>query len=602
MGIAELNLACAWALVDGLVAGGVRHACLSPGSRSTSLALALSRHPDVELHVHLDERSSAFFAIGLSRATSTPVAIACTSGTAAAEFMPAVVEASQSRVPLVVLTADRPPRLRGTGANQTIDQIGLYGSYVRGALDLPVPEATGQEAWWRQAAREALEATRSDPVGPVHVNCPFEEPLSPSSEVRLPVPTGERLDLSTRPEAELTEEEDDRLAEMVSGARGAVVIGGWPGDLSGEARFWSETLGWPVIAEPGSTARVPDSSLAAGQALIGDSAWIDQHSPEIVIQLGAAPTSRTTQAFVASAERLVVADRWHLDADPERRSSWRLAVDADALGRALADRPIDQHGAVVWVGARPSDEETSDLSAHRLHPAPVKWTKAWREADGRARAALDGFLDGVDEPFEPRIARDIAAWTPDGGTLFVGNSTPIRDVDLAMAPRTGLRVLGNRGASGIDGLVSTALGMAAGGRGSDDAESPGDQPVVALIGDLSFLHDLGAVAWNARRGIDLTIVVVRNGGGEIFSLLPQRKLPEHRDLFVTPHEAGIGALSRAAGASLTLVERASELEPALAAASASGLQVIEVAVDPERALVLRARMGDTIAAALQPHR
>lgn len=602
MGIAELNLECAWALVDGLVAGGVRHACLSPGSRSTSLALALARHPAVELHVHLDERSSAFFAIGLSRATRTPVAIACTSGTAAAEFLPAVVEASQSRVPLVVLTADRPPRLRGTGANQTIDQVGLYGSYVRGALDLPVPETTGQDAWWRQAAREALEATRSDPVGPVHVNCPFEEPLNPSSAVDLPAPTGERLDLSTRPEAELTVEEADRLAATVSGARGAVVIGGWPGDLSGEASYWSQTMGWPVIAEPGSTARRPGESLAAGQPLIGDTAWIEQHTPEVVIQLGAAPTSRATQAFVASAERLVVADRWHLDADPERQASWRLAVDADALGRALADRPVHQHGAVVWVGSQASDDEAADLTSRRLHPAPTDWTDAWREADDRARAALDGFLDGVDEPFEPRIARDVAAWIPDDGTLFVGNSTPIRDLDLAMALRGGLRVLGNRGASGIDGLVSTALGVAASGPRSGPAERPENQPVVALIGDLSFLHDVGAMIWNAPRGIDLTIVVVRNGGGELFSLLPQRKLPEHRDLFVTPHETGIGALLRAAGAGHTLVEHAAELEPALAVASTTGgLHVVEVTVDPKRALDLRAEMRDAISAALGSH-
>ncbi|MEX0651151.1 MAG: 2-succinyl-5-enolpyruvyl-6-hydroxy-3-cyclohexene-1-carboxylic-acid synthase, partial [Actinomycetota bacterium] len=568
------------------------------GSRSTSLALALARHPDVELHVHLDERSSAFFAIGLSRATRTPVAIACTSGTAAAEFLPAVVEASQSRVPLVVLTADRPPRLRGTGANQTIDQVGLYGSYVRGALDLPVPETTGQDAWWRQAAREALEATRSDPVGPVHVNCPFEEPLSPSSAVDLPAPTGERLELSTRPEAELTEEEADRLAAMVSGARGAVVIGGWPGGLSGEADYWSQTLGWPVIAEPGSTARLPGISLAAGQLLIGDTAWIEQHTPEVVIQLGAAPTSRATQAFVASAERLVVADRWHLDADPERQASWRLAVDADALGRALASRPIDQHGAITYVGALPPPEQAADLMNRRLHPAATDWTDAWRGAADRARAALDSFLDGIDEPFEPRIARDVAAWIPDGGTLFVGNSTPIRDLDLAMAPRGGLRVLGNRGASGIDGLVSTALGVAASGPRSGPAERSENQPVVALIGDLSFLHDLGAVAWNARRGIDLTVVVVRNGGGELFSLLPQRELPEHRNLFVTPHEADIGALSRAAGVGHTLVERAAELEPALAAASKGALQIIEVAVNPERVLALRAEMREAISAAL----
>jgi len=195
-----------------------------------------------------------------------------------------------------------------------------------------------------------------------------------------------------------------------------------------------------------------------------------------------------------------------------------------------------------------------------------------------------------DEPFEPRIARDVAAWVPIGGTLFVGNSTPIRDLDLAMAPRKGLRVLANRGASGIDGLVSTALGVAAGTRG----------PTVAFLGDLSFIYDLGALSWNARRGPDITVVVIRNGGGEIFSLLPQRDLPEHRDLFVTPHGADLGALTAAVGAGHRLVERAGDLEPSLEAANrVGGLQIVEVAVEPDRSVVRRSELRDAIASALR---
>jgi 2-succinyl-5-enolpyruvyl-6-hydroxy-3-cyclohexene-1-carboxylate synthase len=563
---ADLNLACAWALVDGLVAGGVRHACVSPGSRSTSLALALSRHSAVTVHVHLDERSSSFFAVGLARASDSPVAIACTSGTAAAELLPAVVEASQSRVPLVILTADRPARFRGTGANQTIDQVGLYGVYVREDLDLPVPEAAGQEAWWRQAAREALEAQRAETPGPVHINCPFEEPLSPSPDVDLPPPGTETLEQLGRPDADLTPEEADRLSALISEARGALVVGGWTGNLTHDASYWSETLGWPVIAEPGSGIRTAPWALGAGQALLEQPAWAERHRPEVVIQLGAAPTTRATQRFVASSEHLVVADRRHLDPDPERRASWRIAVDPEALRSALDGRPVEQS------------------------PAPADWTHAWRDADRRARETMDRFLDELDEPFEPRIARDVAASLPDGGTLFVGNSTPIRDLDLAMTPRDGLRVLANRGASGIDGLVSTALGVAAGADG---------EPVISLIGDLSFLHDFGAVAWNARRRIDATIVVVRNGGGEVFSLLPQRALPEHRELFVTPHDADLGALTEAAGAAHTLVERAAELVPALAPARRrDGLQVIEVAVDPERSLDRRAALRDAISSAI----
>jgi 2-succinyl-5-enolpyruvyl-6-hydroxy-3-cyclohexene-1-carboxylate synthase len=561
----DLNLACAWALVDGLVGGGVRHACVSPGSRSTSLALALARHPAITLHVHLDERSAAFFAVGLARASREPVAVACTSGTAAAEFLPAVVEASQSRLPLIVLTADRPPRLRGTGANQTIDQVGLYGGAAREDLDLPVPEAAGQEAWWRQAAREALEAAFGDPVGPVHVNCPFEEPLSPSLDVELPDPTGESLPLPPRPEADVTAEESDRLAELVSGARGAVVLGASPDDLTDVAAWWSDTLGWPVLAEPVSNARVPDAALAAGQAAVADGAWSADHRPDLVIQLGATPTTRAMQTFVASAERLVVADRWHLDPDPERAATWRIAVDADVLTDVLHERPV------------------------RVQAAPDEWTSSWADADGKARAALDGYLDGIDDPFEPRIGRDVAACVPDGGTLFVGNSTPVRDLDLAMAPRAGLRVLGNRGASGVDGLVSTVLGVAASGGG----------PTVGLLGDLSYLYDVGAIVWNARRSIDATLVVVNNGGGEVFSLLPQRELPEHRDLFVTPHGANLGDLTRAAGAGHTVAGRSDELAPAvLAAIEAGGLQVVEVVVDAERSLTRRAELRGAIAAAL----
>jgi 2-succinyl-5-enolpyruvyl-6-hydroxy-3-cyclohexene-1-carboxylate synthase len=565
----DISLACAASLVDGLVAGGAKHACLSPGSRSTALALALARDPRVEVHVHLDERSSAFAALGIAKATGRPAIVACTSGTAAAELLPAVVEASQSRTPLALLTADRPPRLRGTGANQTILQPGLFGVYVRTSADLPVPTTPGQEAWWRQAAREALEAMSGEPIGPVHLNCPFEEPLTPTEGVAMPAASDERFDWPTRPEAALDPDEIERLHEAVSGARGAVLVGGWTGEISGEAGFWSAALGWPVLAEPTSGARRPEASLAAGQGLLAASTWIDAHRPEIVIQFGAAPGSRATQAFAEAAERLIVADRWHLDPDPERQATWRLAVDPDAMRRALTGHPLGESGMTLAGDRLPDDEA---LRRGRIDPAPSHWRDAWNDADRVARATMDGLMDGWDEPFEPRVARDAAAWVPAGGTLFVGNSTPVRDLDLAMAPRDGLRVLANRGASGIDGLVSTAIGIATAGRG----------PTVALLGDLSLVHDAGALLWNTDRGVDLTLVVVNNDGGHVFSLLPQRVLPEHRELFVTPHGLDLGALSRAAGAGHEGLERASDLLPALdRAAGAGGLRVVEVVVDAE---------------------
>jgi 2-succinyl-5-enolpyruvyl-6-hydroxy-3-cyclohexene-1-carboxylate synthase len=582
---ADLSFACAAALVDGLVVGGVRHACVSPGSRSTPLALALARHPGLTLHVHLDERSSAFFAVGIAKATSRPAIVATTSGTAVAELLPAVVEASQSRLPLALLTADRPPRVRGTGANQTIVQPGLFGEHVRATLDLPVPTTDGQDAWWRQAAREALGSMNGDPIGPVHLNCPFEEPLMPVTAEGVAPSGDEPVEAVPGSEAALDPEEAERLARLVSGARGAIVVGGLPPSLpAATGALWSGSLGWPVIAEPISHARTPDEgALAAGQALIAG-AWALARPPEVVIQLGAAPTTRATQTFVASAERLVVADRWHLDPDPDRLASWRIAVDPDALPAALTRHPVVQGAGIALTGPDARDDE--EPWAGRIDPSPAAWTADWREADGRARAVLDDLLDAWDEPFEPRVARDVAAWIPDGGALFVGNSTPVRDLDLAMAPRGGLAVLANRGASGIDGLVSTALGVAWERR-------PG--PTVALLGDLSLLHDAGALLWKASRGPDLTLVVLNNGGGQVFSLLPQRELPEHERLFVTPHGLDLEALCLAAGAGHDRVERARDLRPALdRAAGAGGVRVVEVTIDAELGLRRRRELRDEI--------
>ena len=582
----DLSLACAGALVDGFVAGGVRHACLSPGSRSTALALALARHEGIELHVHLDERSSAFVAVGIAKATGRPAIVATTSGTAVAELLPAVVEASQARVPLVLLTADRPPRLRGTGANQTIVQPGLFGGYVRTSLDLPVPTAAGQQAWWRQAAREALETLAEGPLGPIHVNCPFEEPLTPEAgtvEAATEEPPSSEASAGPEP-IRLDADEAERLADVVSGSRGAVVVGGLPASLDAPLTTWSRLMGWPVLAEPISNARRPDVALAAGQALIG-TAWASEHRPEVAIQLGAAPTTRATQGFVASAERLVVADRWHLDPDPDRRAWWRLAVDPDGLTDALVDHPVLHGGLGIALTGRRTDEEVERLWGGRIDPAPEAWTSEWRAFDELARSTLDAVLDGWEEPFEPRIARDVAGWIPDGGRLFVGNSTPVRDLDLTMEPRRGLTVLANGGARATAGGGAPARG----------GPAPPPAPTVALLGDLSLLHDAGALLWNGVRDVDLTLVVVNNGGGHVFSMLPQRALSEHRRLFLTPHAVDIAMLCAAAGAGHEEVERASDLLPALdRAAGAGGLRVVEVIVDAELGLRRRRELRDEI--------
>lgn len=558
----DVALACMRELVGALVALGLTDACVSPGSRSTPLALALARDGRVRVHVHLDERAAGFFALGLGKATGRPAAVACTSGTAAAELLPAAVEAHMARVPLLLLTADRPPELRGVGANQTIEQVGLYGGYVRWSHDAAVPGDRPDPGHWHGLALEAWGRSLRHPPGPVHLNLPFREPLVPSrgarggGDVRLAL--GQP---ATGPPQPTAEDARDLVGLLGASERGLVLAGSLRAPAPAVLEL-AERAGWPVAAEPTSGLRVP-GTLEAGQALLGDQGFLASHAPEIVLQVGAAPTSRAGLAAAAAAERLAIVDPDDLVADPHRRAERRFVVDPEALCRKA-------------LTAAPARGETA-------------WIRDWRAADRRARAALDAALDAWSEPSEPRIARDVAGWMPEGGTLVVASSLPVRDLDLAMRPRVGLRVLANRGASGIDGFVSTALGIAAAGG-----------PTVALSGDLSLLHDVGSLLWRARRGPDLVLVVPNNDGGAIFSMLPQRDLPELEPLFVTPHGLDLAEICRAAGAGHALVLRAEDLREALERArAAGGLQVIEVPVERSATVRHRAELHAAVAAALR---
>jgi len=583
MGLGDVSLACASALADALADRGVRHASLSPGSRSTPIALALARTDRIQIHVHLDERSAAFFALGIAKASDAPVALACTSGTAAAEYLPAIVEASQSRTPVVALTADRPPRLRGTGANQTIDQTDLYGRYARAYLEPPMP-ATGADATaWRDTGLRAVEAALGTPAGPVHVNCPFDEPLVPDGEqIALPSPPAEETEPAERGiEADAARDSLESFLATYAGHRGVITLGPLPAPRTLSLLSLGVLLGWPVLAEPLSGLRLDAGragrALAAGQLLVGDPEWLERHRPDVVLQAGAAPTTRTTQALVAGSS-LVVLDRMHLDPDPERAADRRIMVDPELFA------------ATAW------DAHADDRPA-----APDGWLEAWRQADLLARASVDRTLDPWVEPFEGRVARDLAAFLPHGAVLCIGSSSPVRDLDTFMAPRRPprvwtagdlLRVVGNRGASGIDGFVSTALGVAVADAG----------PTYALMGDLTFLHDAGALLWSKPDQIDLVVVVLANGGGELFSLLPQRDLPELRELFVTPHRVDLAALCVAADVGHERLSRSDELLPAVQrAARAGGFRVVEVTIDPELGWNRRAEVRAAVARTLAEH-
>jgi len=562
----DVALACMRALVDGLASRGLEHVCVSPGSRSTPLALALSRHPGVSVHVHLDERSSAFFGLGLAKATGRPVAVACTSGTAAANLFPAVVEASMSRTPLVLLTADRPPELHGVGANQTIDQRELFGRHVKWFKDTDVPGAGRNVSWnWNDLGTEAMSWSTAHPPGPVHVNLPFREPLSPAGDpVNLQgdqraIGDGEpTFGPSPSPDLRAT---SSFLEEVTDVERGVIVAGSLRHEASSMIGL-SRYLAWPVIAEPTSGLRVP-GALSAGQLLLANEAFCGSHVPELVLQLGAAPTSRPGLAFVAAAKRLVIVDPDRLVADPSRNASRTIEADPELLARAVAGR-IPRRGEMSWMGE-------------------------WLDADALTRSAVDDLIDSWHEPFEGRVARDLAACLPDGATLVVGSSMPVRDLDAYMRPRDGIRVLANRGASGIDGFVSTALGVSAAGA-----------PTFALMGDLTLLHDASGLLWSAGRGHDAVFVVPNNDGGAIFSFLEQRGLPEFADLFVTPHGLDLWKVAWAAGARHALVERGGDLTPAVAEASrARGVWILEVPSDRALNVVRHLEVNAAAAAALE---
>ncbi|MEW6059602.1 MAG: 2-succinyl-5-enolpyruvyl-6-hydroxy-3-cyclohexene-1-carboxylic-acid synthase [Actinomycetota bacterium] len=555
----DVALACMSLLVDALVALGMEHACVSPGSRSTPIALALARDPHVRVHVHLDERSSAFFAAGVAKATGMPVAVACTSGTAAANLFPAIVEASASRVPLIVLTADRPPELRGVGANQTIDQLDLYGRFVRWFVDAPVPSREGA-AGWVEVASEAYR--RACTPGPVHVNLPFREPLVPTGagfEFPCVARTFERMEVPPGPPP--TEEQVSALQQAVRGIERGLVYAGGLRVAAPPVAWLADRIGWPLISEPHSGLRVP-GALSVGQLLLADECFASAHVPDVLLQFGAAPTSRAALTLAAKARRLFIVDPDDVVGDPNRRAELRVVADASATAVAVGE----------GIEAR----------------AGTGWWQGWQEADAAARAAACTLLDSWDEPFGGRIARDLAAALPEESVLVVGSSLPVRDLDTYMLPRGGVRVLANRGASGIDGFVSTVLGVATSGA-----------PTFALCGDLTLLHDAGSLLWSAQRGYQAVFAVVNNDGGGIFSLLPQRELPEFERLFATPHGLDLGRLAAAANAGHAQVERASDLAPAVEGAStAGGVWIIEVTSDRERNAFRHRQVQRAVAVAL----
>jgi 2-succinyl-5-enolpyruvyl-6-hydroxy-3-cyclohexene-1-carboxylate synthase len=569
------STALARVLVDEFARCGVSEAVLAPGSRSAPLAIALHGDDRMRLHVRVDERSAAFLALGLGKISGRPSVLVCTSGSAAANFHPAVVEAHHAHVPLIVLTADRPPELRGTGGNQTIDQNRLYGPAVRWFADVGVPEAVpGMVAYWRSLAGRAFAAATD---GPVHINVPLREPLVPDGSHDWPEPLDGRAGGQPWVRVLRPMQESPVLNELPE--RGAVLVGEGAVDPDGAVAL-AESAGWPLLSEPTGGARRGPNAVAAYPLLLGDPQFAAGHRPDLVVTVGKPGLSRAVQAWLQTAKRQIVVDPYPDWADPTRTA----ALVVPAVPAASLSPPGDHAVLVSYPPTAPGDGAVSASA----------WLLSWRRADEIACTAADAVLDAEGQLSEPRVARDVAAAVPTGSLLVAGSSRPIRDLDAYLGPRDGLRVIGNRGASGIDGLVSTAVGAALA------HQRDGGGPAYALIGDLAYLHDRnGLVLGPDEPRPDLTLVVIDNDGGGIFSLLPQAGVEGFERVFGTPHGVDLAADAAAVGVPYTRVGSPDALVTALRAGA--GLRVVHVRTDRQKTAELHRRLQAAVSAALSPH-
>jgi 2-succinyl-5-enolpyruvyl-6-hydroxy-3-cyclohexene-1-carboxylate synthase len=529
------NLLWGRILAQELARGGLRDICVSPGSRSAPIVLALHGQPGLRLTTHVDERSAGFFALGAAKATGRPVAVVTTSGTAAANLLPSVVEARLGRVPLVVLTADRPPELRDVGANQAIDQDRLFGRYSRFYADAGLPEPRPDRArHLRGLIGRALAAATGPPRGPVHLNFPFREPLDPAhvpgdvpadwaksdataehgrseNAPFLRIATGPRL-----PDSDLVGEMGALVREHT---RGLIVVGPRDGQdgFPAAAYALAKRTGYPILADPLSGLRygapVDAPVLSGYDAFLAHPPTRELLRPDLILRFGAAPTSRSLLRMLEEAQDAhhVLIDEGDLHAEPTHRASIVLAADAEPTTRNI-------------------------LETAPLEPDPA-WTDLWLDREAATWSILEREL--LRRPFEGAALARLVHLLPPDALVYVSNSLPVRDLDrFGRGSPKPLRVLGSRGASGIDGVTSAALGA---------AHATGRRVTLA-IGDLAFLHDMGALATARRLGIPIDILLINNDGGGIFELLPiARQDPPFTELFATPHGLDLAPLAAAGG-------------------------------------------------------
>ena len=523
-------------LVDEWIHLGVQHAVVSPGSRSTPLALALAARPEIELHLFHDERSASFAALGVALADGAPAILLCTSGTAAAQFHAAVIEADLSGVPMIVCTADRPPEFRDVGAPQTIDQTRLFGNAVRWFHDPGVPSDDVAHTWRALASRAHASATGNN-QGPVHLNLPFREPLLGTAGSLPPARSGGWSHQVT-PVAKSFDGLDD-FASSLTGRSGVIVAGNGSGR---DVLTLAGALGWPVFADATSGARECDPLVVnAFDSILRNVEFADAHFPQVVLRVGTPPASKVLSQWVArSGSEVLQISSSERVIDPDHNVATTLVGDISLIVTSLADG---------------------------VKSVKSTWLTEWTRAEIAAQNAISDWTTA--NMSEPTIARTVTSALKVGSHFVVSSSMPIRDVEWFGTVTPGVTVHSNRGANGIDGVVSTAVGVALASKA----------PVVLLIGDVAAIHDNNGFWGLARRNINLTVVVTNNDGGSIFSFLPQATGVEQSTfelLYGTPHGVSFKHLAAAHGVKFQQANSATELRTCL---EEPGIQIVEVPFD-----------------------
>ncbi len=570
------NEVWSWIIVETLARMGIKTAVICPGSRSTSLAFAFSRKASIEAISVLDERSAGFFALGCAKREKQPVVLVCTSGTAAANFFPSVIEASEAGVPLLVLTADRPPELRDCHAGQTIDQVKLYGGYPRWQTELAIPEINiTLFAYLRQTIVHAYDRCMSSKRGPVHLNVPFRDPLSP-----VPEENGEKELV-----VELADDFFDHLEESHSegvvyssralpsdfgkSSRGVIIVGPMESDDSAsyveDVAILSDRLGWPVLADGLSPVRnirqKGFSPVVNYETILRNRVLREKLKPDEILCLGALPASKTLRNWIGECDvRVLFIGQGSDNLDPLHTKSLHIPLPIECLRELVGKKNRS-----------------------------IKYLENWSEYDRSARLRMTRRLMATDFAFEGRVAIELSKYLPKHTPLFISNSMPVRDVEFfwqqsnrKIAPHF------NRGANGIDGILSTALGVA-----------HRNQSTVLLTGDLALLHDTNGFLTKRYCKGSLTIVLVNNNGGGIFEMLPVSRFdPPFEKYFATPQDIDFSKLCQTYGISYRVMQNWSQFQKAISHLPSAGVRVLEIRTDRKEDTVLRRKLLDEVGMSL----